>query len=39
LHHPQFSSQFPAGVRPEFHTGRIVGEDEDIAFLNAGLIR
>src|SRR5579859_1076078 len=37
LHHLQFRSQLPAGMRPEFHAGCIVGEDEDVAFLNAGL--
>jgi hypothetical protein len=37
LHYPQFRSQFPAGVRPEFHAGRVVGEDENVAFLDAGL--
>jgi hypothetical protein len=37
LHQPQFRSQAPAGVRPEFHPGRVVGEDEDVAFLDASL--
>jgi hypothetical protein len=37
LHQPQFRSQAPAGVRPELHPGRVVGEDKDVAFLDAGL--
>ena len=37
LHQSQFRPQAPAGVRPELHARRVVGEDEDVAFLDAGL--
>ena len=37
LHQSQFRSQAPAGVRPELHALRVVGDDEDVAFLDAGL--
>jgi hypothetical protein len=37
LHQPQFRPQTPAGVRPELHALRVAGEDEDVAFLDAGL--
>ena len=37
LHQSQFLPQFPAGVSPELHPVRVAGEDEDIAFLDAGL--
>jgi hypothetical protein len=37
LPQPQFRSQLPAGVLPEFQARRIAGEDEDVAFLNARL--
>jgi hypothetical protein len=39
LHNPQFFSQFPASVGPEFHTCHIVGEDKEVASLNAGLFQ
>jgi hypothetical protein len=37
LHQPQFRSQAPTGVRPKFHAPRIVGEDKNVAFGDAGL--
>jgi len=37
LHQPQFRAQLPAGVHPKLHACRIIREDEDVAFGNAGL--
>jgi len=37
LHQSQFRPQTPAGARPELHALRVAGEDEDVAFLDAGL--
>ena len=37
LHQPQFRPQFPTVVGPKLPARGIVGEDEDVAFLDAGL--